>query len=234
VRRAIFTVLFCFLLLGSLASAHVGSPDVYYEGASGPYRLFVTVRTPQMIPGIARIEVQVLDGPVSDIQIVPLRVIGEGSQTAPPADSMEQSKSDRKFFTGKLWLMESGSFQVRIEINGERGKAQMGVPVPAFAQRTLGMQKTTGLVLTALMIFLVLSLISILGAATRESQLEPGSEVPPASRHRGRIAMAVTALVIWRFFSWAISGGVRWQTPMPKTWCTSLHQWRLPSPTAII
>jgi hypothetical protein len=196
VRRAIFTVLFCFLLLGSLASAHVGSPDVYYEGASGPYRLFVTVRTPQMIPGIARIEVQVLDGPVSDIQIVPLRVIGEGSQTAPPADSMEQSKSDPKFFTGKLWLMESGSFQVRIEINGERGKAQMGVPVPAFAQRTLGMQKTTGLVLTALMIFLVLSLISILGAATRESQLEPGSEVPPASRHRGRIAMAVTAVVI--------------------------------------
>lgn len=195
-RHAFFDGLFCCLLLASRTPAHVGSPDVYYEGTAGPYRLFVTVRTPQMIPGIARVEVQVLDGLVNDIQIVPLRVVGEGSQTAPPPDTMERSKSDPKFFTGNLWLMESGSFQVRIDINGEQGKAQMGVPVPAFAQRTLSMQKTTGLLLTGLMIFLVLSLISILGAATRESQLEPGSEVPLGRRRRARIAMAATAVVI--------------------------------------
>jgi hypothetical protein len=195
-RHAFFAGLFFCLLLALRTPAHVGSPDVYYEGTAGPYRLFVTVRTPQMIPGIARVDVQVLDGLVSNIQIVPLRVVGEGSQTAPPPDTMEQSKSDSKFFTGKLWLMESGSFQVRIDINGEQGKAQMGVPVPAFAQRTLAMQKTTGLLLTGLMIFLVLSLISILGAATRESQLEPGSEAPPRTRRRARIAMVATAAVI--------------------------------------
>jgi hypothetical protein len=194
--RALLTGLICCLLLGSRASAHVGSPDVYYDGVAGPYRLFVTVRTPQMIPGIARAEVQVLEGHVNDIQIVPLRVVGEGSETAPPADTMERSTSDPQFFTGKLWLMESGSFQVRVEVNGEQGKAQIGVPVAAFAQRTLGMQKTTGAILAALMIFLVLSLIGILGTATRESQLEPGLPVPPEKRRRGRIVMALTAAAI--------------------------------------
>jgi hypothetical protein len=32
------------------ASAHVGSPNVFYEGDAGPYRLFVSIRTPDVIP----------------------------------------------------------------------------------------------------------------------------------------------------------------------------------------
>jgi hypothetical protein len=184
------------LLLCPSAWPHVGSPDVYYEGMAGPYRLFVTVRVPQMIPGIAQVEVQVLDGHVSDIRIVPMRVIGEGSETAPPADRMEQAAGDPQSFSGKLWLMESGSFQVRMTVHGAQGKAELAVPVAAFAQRTLRMQKTTGAILAVLMALLVLSLIGIFGAATRESQLEPGQNVPPAKRTRGRIAMAATAVAI--------------------------------------
>jgi hypothetical protein len=195
-KRAFFWGIVASLLLGSGGSAHIGSPDAYYQGMAGPYRLFVTVRAPQMIPGIAHIEAQVLDGRVSDILIVPLRIVGEGSEAAPPPDHMEQSKSDPQFFTGKLWLMESGSFQVRMEINGAQGKAAMGVPVAAFAQRTLRMQKSTGAMLSVLMVLLVLSFIAIFGAATRESQLEPGQAVPPGKRRRARIAMGVTAIVI--------------------------------------
>ena len=33
--------------------AHVGSPDVYFQGLAGPYHLTVTIRTPAMIPGVA-------------------------------------------------------------------------------------------------------------------------------------------------------------------------------------
>jgi len=90
------------LLLSTSVSAHVGSPDVFYEGLAGPYRLLVTVRVPPMIPGIAQVEAQVLDGHVSEIHIVSLRIIGEGSETAPPADRMDQSPSDPQSFTGKL------------------------------------------------------------------------------------------------------------------------------------
>ena len=37
------------------AHAHVGSPDVYFEGAAGPYRVLVTVRPPTAVPGIAEV-----------------------------------------------------------------------------------------------------------------------------------------------------------------------------------
>jgi hypothetical protein len=194
--KSILTCAAALVLLMPTAAAHVGSPDVYYEGMAGPYRLFVTVRVPQMIPGIAQVEAQVLDGHVSEIRIVPMRVIGEGSETAPPADRMEQAAGDPRSFSGKLWLMESGSFQVRMTVDGAQGTAELAVPVAAFAQRTLRMQKTTGAILSVLMGLLVLSLIGIFGAATRESQLEPGQSVPPTKRTRGRIAMVATALVI--------------------------------------
>ncbi len=194
------TILAMFLMvsltLPPMLQAHVGSPDVFYEGMAGPYKIFVTIRTPQMIPGIAQIEVRSLDGAVSEIEITPLRVIGEGSQNAPPADRMTASKDDPQFFTGKLWLMESGSWQVRITLNGAYGAAQMAVPVAAFAQRTLRMQKQTGLLLLGLMAFLVLSLISIFGAAARESQVEPGDTPTPGRRRRAVIVMAATALAL--------------------------------------
>ena len=189
------------VLLGCLFSvpwcdAHVGSPDVFYEGMAGPYRLFVTVRTPPMVPGIAQIEVRALDGNVSDIRIVPLRAVGEGSEFAPPSDRMERSQTDKQYFSGQLWLMASGAWQVRMEVSGAQGKGETAIPVPAAARRTLRMQKTTGAILVVLMALLVTSLIAIFGAAARESQLDPGAAPSEPQRRRGRIAMAVTAAVL--------------------------------------
>jgi hypothetical protein len=149
-----------------------------------------------MIPGIAQIEVRSLDGDISDIHIVPLRAVGEGSENAPPSDRMERSQADAQFFTGQLWLMASGAWQVRLEIFGTQGKGETAVPVPAAARRTLRMQKTTGSVLVALMFLLVASMIAIFGAAARESQLEPGLSASTPQRRRGRIAMASTAVAL--------------------------------------
>jgi hypothetical protein len=194
-KRAFLLFLGCFFLV-PVCGAHVGSPDVFYEGMAGPYRLFVTVRTPPMIPGIAQIEVRALDGSISDIWIAPLRAVGEGSENAPPPDRLERSLADKQFFTGKLWLMESGSWQVRMEVLGAKGKGEMAVPVPAAARRTLTMPKTIGTLLAALMILLVASMIAIFGAAARESQLEAGAAASAQCRRRGRIAMAATAVAL--------------------------------------
>ena len=46
------------------ASAHVGSPDVYFEGAAGPYRVLVTVRPPDAVPGIAEVTARVADAAI--------------------------------------------------------------------------------------------------------------------------------------------------------------------------
>src|SRR5690242_19840021 len=139
-KRAFFTLLAACIFLVPRGDAHVGSPDVFYEGNAGPYRLFVTVRTPPMIPGIAQIEVRSLDGNVTEIRILPLRAVGEGSEYAPPSDRMERSQADPQYFTGKLWLMASGAWQVRVEVFGTQGKGETAVPVPAAARRTLRMR----------------------------------------------------------------------------------------------
>jgi hypothetical protein len=195
-KRAFFFLFAGCVFLLPPSHAHVGSPDVFYQGMAGPYRLFVTIRTPPMVPGIAQVEARALDGNVTDIRIVPLRAVGEGSEYAPPSDRMERSQADAQYFTGKLWLMESGSWQVRMEVFGTKGKGETAVPVPAAARRTLRMQKNTGAILLGLMLLLVTSLIAIFGAAARESQLEPGAAPSTPQRRRGRIAMAMTAAAL--------------------------------------
>jgi len=195
-KRALLLSVFSMLLLPFACLAHVGSPDIFYEGNAGPYRLFVTVRTPAMIPGIAEIEVRSLDEKVTGIDIALSRIVGEGSKNAPPPDRMDRMSGDPSYFTGRLWLMESGAYQVRMEVLGERGKAEMAVPIAAAARTTLPMQKALGVLLVGLMTVLMLALVSIFGAAVRESQVEPGVAPSQAQVGRGRVTMAATAVVI--------------------------------------
>src|SRR5579864_6536932 len=176
--------------------AHVGSPDVYFDGWAGPYHLLITVRPPTVIPGIAQIEIRCLSGDVTEIRIVPLRMVGLGANLAPVPDVAERSVADAQFFTGKLWIMERGAWKVQMEVNGGRGKGEIGVPVPAVAQATLPMRKWLGALLAALGLFLVAGLVSIVGAGTREGMLEPGTTPSRAQKRRARIIMVATVIFL--------------------------------------
>jgi hypothetical protein len=176
--------------------AHVGSPDVYFQGLAGPYHLTITVRTPAMIPGLADVEIRSTDPGVTTIRVVPLHIVGAGSKYPPPPDPLLQSKDDPQFFSGKIWLMESGSWQIRVQVNGAQGPGELAVPVPAAARNTLPMQKSLGVLLFALMALLVCAIISILGAARREGTLEPGQAPEPNQKRRGRFVMLGTAVVV--------------------------------------
>ena len=83
------------LLLGvaQAAEAHVGSPDVYVEGNAGAYRMLVVVRMPQVIPGVAEVEVRVLSPGVRTVRVTPMRIRGFGSDLAPVADVAEPLRS---------------------------------------------------------------------------------------------------------------------------------------------
>src|ERR1700741_5149184 len=98
-----FLVIFLILAVAGLsASAHVGSPDVFLEGNAGPYKLFVTVRVPQAIPGIAEVEIRSESNDVSEIRIAPIQLTAPGSQYAPAPEAAERSKDDPQFFRGSL------------------------------------------------------------------------------------------------------------------------------------
>jgi len=177
-------------------SAHVGSPDVFYEGKAGPYSLFVTVRVPQVIPGVAEIQIRSESRDVRAIRVVPMRLAGPGSNLPPTPDLAVQSKDDPQFFNASLWLMETGALQVRILVDGAQGQGEVSVPVPSSAQRTLPMQKSLAGLLFALMLLLAVGVVFIVGAIVREGNLE-GGEVPSDSRRRrARRAMLVTTVLV--------------------------------------
>jgi hypothetical protein len=169
---------------------------VYYEGAAGPYRLLVTVRPPEVIPGVAEIEVRSSSPDVRQVRLVPLRLGYRGGQFAPVPDVARPAREDPQFYTGSLWLMATGSWQVRIEVDGESGHGVLAVPVPALATRVKGMDSAVGWALVPLGLLLCLGLVSIAGACAREAGLEPGA-VPDSTRfRRGRVAMLVAGVVV--------------------------------------
>ncbi|MBV9507763.1 MAG: hypothetical protein JO323_22435, partial [Acidobacteriia bacterium] len=184
------------LLLAVPLWAHVGSPDVFYEAMAGPYRLLVTIRPPQVIPGVAGIEIRSATPNVRRLRVTPLTLTGPAAKLAPVPDDLEPSKDDPQFFTGSLWFMAVGSWQVRVQADGTEGPATLAVPVPAASTRVLGMQRGLGGILMALGAVLFLGLVTIIGAASGEAQLAPGLETNPGLRRRARITMAVTAMIL--------------------------------------
>jgi hypothetical protein len=188
-------LLILIALFATSASAHVGSPDVYFEGAAGPYHLLVTVNPPPMVPGIAQVEVRVTSGSVSSISITPVYVNGKDQGLPPAADSLQPSAVDPQAFTGKVWLMESGSWEVRVEVAGAQGTGKLAVPVAVFARRTLPMEKVLGVLLFGLMLFLSIGIVAIAGAAAREGGLDAAAIPSPRNRRLGRLAMAVAAVL---------------------------------------
>jgi hypothetical protein len=175
---------------------HVGSPDVFFKGNAGPYSLLITIRPPQVVPGVAEIEIRSQSPDVRQISIVPLRLGENRPQFAPVPDLAKSSKDDPQFFTGALWLMTSGSWQVRIDADGVRGRGRISVPVPALATRVAGMQKAVAAVLIPLGLLLCAGLVSIAGAAVREAMLEAGTRPDPGRIRRARIVMAIAALLV--------------------------------------
>ncbi|MGB0034476.1 MAG: hypothetical protein WBP79_03275 [Candidatus Acidiferrales bacterium] len=188
--------LFVSLLLAGPCVAHVGSPDVYFQGDAGAYHLIVTVRTPKMVPGVAEIDIRSSAPGVRQIKIVPLYIVGPASKFPPPPDVLLPSKVDPQFFSGKLWLMASGSWQVRIEADGDKGAGTLAVPVPAAARSTLPMEKNLGAILAGLLLLLVAAIVSIVGAARREGELESGVPAGRREKRGARIVMAITTLIV--------------------------------------
>jgi len=185
-----------FILVAStIALAHVGNPDVYYEGDAGPYHLFVTIRLPKVIPGAGEIEVRSASPDVQTVQAVLLRLTGPGSNLPPAPSLMQHSKDDPQFFVSNLWFLESGALQVRIEVEGAKGKAELSVPVASFASQLLSMDRGLRGIFAFFFVLLTLSVAPVAGAVVRESSVAPGAAPPRSNRLLSRIVMVIALVV---------------------------------------
>ena len=178
------------------AAAHIGSPDVFVEAHAGPYRLLITVRPPHAIPGVADVEVLATSDDIRDVRIVPLPLTGPGAKFAPVADRAERSAEDPRLFTGHLWLMSAGAWQVRVTVAGDRGEGMLSVPVPTLPQSTLAMTSGLRATLFGLMLLLAAGFVGIVSAMAREARLGAGEPIDRRARWRGRIAGAIATAVI--------------------------------------
>ena len=206
-----------------IASAHVGSPDTYFEGSAGPYRVRVIVRNPGVVPGLAQITVRLL-APVSPraVQRVLVLPVFWDPKTAapPPPDVAERVPGDSTAYSAALWLMAGGSYSVQVTVEGDAGIGTALVPVMAVATRRLALAGPLGVALLGLGAFLLAGAVTIIGAAVRESGLEPGAEPDRRRTRRARVAMAGATLVL----ALALLGGRAWWNGVDAAYRTGLYQ----------
>lgn len=187
------------------SSAHVGSPDVVFEGSAGSYPVRVVVRPPQVVPGLAEVIVRVLGGEPTRVLIQPV-YWRAGVAGAPSPDETQPVPGSSRMYTGQLWLMARGAYSVYVTVEGAAGTGTVSVPVMSVATGRLAMSPGLGTLLVALGIVLIAGLGSIVYAAAGEGIVEPGRPIDPPRRRRARIVVVAAAPLL----AVALLGGARW------------------------
>src|ERR1041385_856281 len=138
-------------------SAHVGSPDTWFEGMAGSYPVRIVVRSPGVIPGLADVVVTVTAGAesVTAVTASPSAYNATDPTRIPPPDTARAVPGRPGAWTVPLWIMIPGSYSIRVTVAGARGTGTAVVPVSATATRVLGMDRRLGWLLAALGVFLL-------------------------------------------------------------------------------
>jgi hypothetical protein len=191
-----------------VTSAHVGSPDTWFQGMAGPYPVQVVVRLPGVVPGLGQIDVAVTGDSatvrgVSRVTAQPL-IFNAGPEGAPPPDVAKPVPGQPGSWHAELWFMAQASFRVRIEVTGANGSGAVDVPVVAMALRQTPLAPWLGAVLLAVGAFLFVGAVTIIRAGATDAITRPGAS--PASRRAGLVApvagAAILGLMLWGGWTW--------------------------------
>jgi hypothetical protein len=213
--------LVAMLAMTVVVAAHVGSPDTYFEGPAGPYRLRVIVRSPGVVPGLAQITVRLLDAGAHPRRITVLPVYWDPRTAAPPPpDTARIVSGDSALYSAALWLMTGGSYSVQVTVVGDAGEGTAIVPVQAVATRRLGLETPLAIGLAAFGAFLFLGALTIVGAAVREAVLAPGEVPDPRRRRLARWVTAAGGVA----FAAALVGGRGWWNAVDRDFTGQLYQ----------
>lgn len=201
-----------------VASAHVGSPDTWFKGNAGPYRVTIQVVPAGVVPGVAKIYVRA-EGDRPDVVTVQANKF-DATGGAPPPEPATLVEGDPGLFEARLWIMSGGSNSVTVHVSGSKGSGDVIVPVVAVPFSRLALDKQMGAGLAAMGVFLFAGLVTIVGAAVREGSLAPG-EVPTAqATRRARIAMAATSLLLVVL----LAGGWRWWNAEDTAYARTMYK----------
>ena len=207
------------LLSPAVSAAHVGSPDVVFEGSAGQFPVRVIVRPPQVVPGLAEVIVRVLGGNATRVLIQPV-YWRAGSTGAPSPDEAKRVAGSRDTYTGQLWLMARGAYSVYVTVEGATGRGTVSVPVMSVATGRLRMSAGLGVLLAALGVVLLAGLGSIAYAAAGEGVVAPGKPMDRTGRRRARIVVAGAAALM----AVALVGGAKWWRAVDADYATHMFR----------
>jgi len=193
------------VLFASVAHAHVGSPNVFFEGQAGAYPVKATIRMPAVVPGRAAIEVRVPADQAIEVSFLPLysRI---PTKNAPPPEPAHAVPGEPGCYAGELWLMRVGAYGIEVRIHGAVGDGMVQMPVNSIATHQLPLPPSLSGILLAFGGLLTFGGIAIVYAAASESVVLPGVAVENLQRRKGMVAAAVTVVIV----ALALWGGWHW------------------------
>jgi hypothetical protein len=203
--RKIFPLLALLLLPGTPLFAHVGSPDVAMEGKAGPYRVLVSVKPPDVIPGTAQVTVFLLGGGTVTVTAQPI-FFYSGRSGAPSPDALPPVAGQPGQYKGIVWMMNEGSSSILLHVTGSLGDGELVVPIVAISTAQKKLPPSTSYLLAGLGILLFILMLTIIGSSVADGLTRKGEEVDAARRRSRRTAMMAAAL----FSSLLVFGGNAW------------------------
>lgn len=205
-------ILFCASFLPFRVDAHVGSPDVFYDGMVGPYPARITIRMPNVVPGRAEISAHVQSNEPLEVSFLPI-YSATAITNAPPPDIGRLVTGETNLYAGELWLMSFGAYSVEVRVKGKEGEGSTQIPVTSVALRQLPLPFLLGKILLTLAAILVIGGIGIAAAAGREAALLPGGIPDRRQRRKGFFAAGAAAIVAIA----ALVGGKFWWSVEEKS-----------------
>ena len=177
-----------------VSSAHVGSPDAWFEGRAGPYTVTVHIEAPPVVPGIAVVNVKAGGADITRVTAFVNTHDAEGG--TPPPDELVSAADRPGWRRAPLWVMNAGSNRVTVEVEGALGKGSVVVPLAAVAQRRLRIGPMFTVLMVGVGAILISGMLTLVGAAVREGVLDPGVTPDADRRRRARRAMGRAIVVI--------------------------------------
>jgi hypothetical protein len=168
---------------------------VVYQDQAGPYRVLVSINPPDVIPGTAQVSVFVEGGGIASVTARPIFYYS-GDEGAPAADALKPAPDAPGRYEGMVWLMSNGSSSVQVVVEGAAGRGEALVPVMAVATAQREMPAQLGWILGGLALFLLLLMVTILGASVSDGTLKPGLPLPAAKKRKRLVTMGLSVAVL--------------------------------------
>jgi len=223
-------VALAFLLLQPwTARAHVGSPDVFFDGQIGPYPAHIAIRMPSVVPGRARIEVRPQTEKPLTVSFLPL-YSKTAIKNAPPPEMAAPVIGEPGLYSGDLWLMSVGAYSIEVRVAGEAGEGEARIPVNSVATHQLPLPPFLANVLLGLGSLLVFGILAIVYTAAGESVLAPGAPMRKPERLKGLAASFIAAVIL----ALLLKGGWIWWMADEQDFRRSLREGAWPDLTASV